>query len=53
MHQHGSSPCLLLEHVHIFLCWIDLSEQPVPLLASKPLMQSVDLVDGLDVDHFL
>jgi hypothetical protein len=53
MHQHGSSSCLLLEHVHIFLCWINLPEQPVPLLASKPLMQSVDLVDGLDVDHFL
>jgi hypothetical protein len=53
MHQHGSSACLLLEHVHIFLRWIDLPEQPVPLLASKPLMQSVDLVDGLDVDHFL
>ena len=53
MHQHGSSSCLLLEHVHIFLRRINLPEQPVPLLASKPLMQSVDLVDGLDVDHFL
>ena len=53
MHQHGSSACLLLEHMHIFLGWVDLPEQPVPLLASKPLMQSVDLVDGLDVDHFL
>ena len=53
MHQHGSSACLLLEHMHIFLGWVDLPEQPVPLLASKPLMQPVDLVDGLDVDHFL